>query len=118
MGLGGPLVRDEKAETTVWLLKEYPGCSMRPAHPCRKTRGVLGQQDNFREVSSWQRRATARATLLRIAFAIVLDPKPCPGRPIFSSLAGSHVERLQHFAVSLAVPFKYFRLFSLIRCLK
>jgi hypothetical protein len=89
MGLGGPLVRDEKAETTVWLLKEYPGCSMRPAHPCpQNARRPLGQQDNFREVSSWQRRATARATLLRIAFAIVLDPKPAQEGPSFHPWRG------------------------------
>ena len=79
MGLGGPPVPvlDEKADNDcVWLLREYPGCSTRPAHPCRKTRRPLGQRDNFREVSSWQRPTTARATLPKIALAIALNPKP------------------------------------------
>src|SRR4030095_2454156 len=38
--------------------------------------------------------------------------------PCFLSSVPCLLSRLQHFAVSLAVPFKYFRLFSLIRCLK
>ncbi len=89
MGLGGPLVRDEKAETTAVAAQRISRLLDETGSPLpQNARRPLGQQDNFREVSSWQRRATARATLLRIAFAIVLDPKPAQEGPSFHPWRG------------------------------